>query len=245
MGFHDHYDRLYAAKDHAGEAACVIGLLGLRARARLLEVGCGTGMHSRAFTGGGLEVTAVDTDAAMIARARAAGIGADFHALPVEDLDSREFDGAAALFNVANYIVRRDALVSAFTGIARRLLPGAGFAFDCWNGVAVLADPPRNEVRLVESGGWRYEIEISAEMDAMRQCARIRNAVTATGPGGVREAFGHDLLHRLWTPAELRDALMEAGFAETRFLRWMQPGHPATAADWKVLVHARRPGGAS
>ena len=45
MGFHDHYDRLYAAKDHAGEAACVIGLLGLRARARLLEVGCGTGRN--------------------------------------------------------------------------------------------------------------------------------------------------------------------------------------------------------
>lgn len=245
MGFHDHYDRLYAAKNHAGEAACVLGLLGLRAGARLLEVGCGTGLHSRVFAGAGLEVTAVDTDAAMIARARTAGIGADFHALPVEELDDREFDGAAALFNVANYITRRDALVSAFTGIARRLLPGAGFAFDCWNGIAVLADPPRNEVRWVESDGWRYEMDIAAEMDAMHQTARIRNRFTAVGPAGEREAFSHDLVHRLWTPAELRDALGEAGFAEVEFLRWMQPGDPAGAADWKMLVHARRPGRAS
>jgi SAM-dependent methyltransferase len=240
LGFHDHYDRLYAAKDHAAEAACVMGLLGLKGAARLLEVGCGTGLHSRAFAAAGLKVTALDTDAAMIDRANAAGIDADFMAVPVEELDARAFDGAAALFNVANYITRRPALISAFRAIAARLEPGAGLAFDCWNGAAVLADPPRNEVRLVESGGWRYSIEISAETDAMRQSSYIRNAISAEGPAGERETFGHDLVHRLWTPAELRDALGEAGFARVEFLRWMQPGQPATAADWKMLVHARK-----
>ena len=243
MGFHDHYDRLYAAKDHAGEADVIRRILGLDAGYRLLEAGCGTGRHSRAFATAGISVAAVDTDTEMIAQAMAASPGENpvYHAGTVASLADGGFDGAAALFNVANYVTSRNLLRDLFASISERLKPGAGFTFDCWNGVAVIADPPRNEVRSIEADGWSYRVEITADTDFMRQTSHIRNAFEATGPSGERETFTHDLTHRLWTPADLRDALTEAGFGRIDFLRWMQPGQPATMADWKMLVLARKP----
>jgi hypothetical protein len=49
--FHRYYDRLYASKDYAGEVATVLAAAEARfGRVQsVLEVGCGTGNHSREF----------------------------------------------------------------------------------------------------------------------------------------------------------------------------------------------------
>lgn len=207
---------------------------------RLLEVGCGTGNHSRAFASHDLSVTAVDIDVEMIASAQAAGSHdrVAFIAGPVEQVSGDQFDGAAAMFNVVNYVTDRAALVSMFHAIAIRLRPSSSFVFDCWNGVAALIDPPRNEVRDFLSGGWSYHVEMTATTDPMRQLVEVRNQFEAEGPDGERHHFSNRLLHRLWTPAELTDVAMEAGFTSLRFMRWMLPNEQATAEDWKIMAIA-------
>lgn len=245
MNFYQHYNRLYASKDYRAEATVVLDLLtngdGADCR-RLLEVGCGTGNHSRAFAAHNISVTAVDTDEEMIASAQATGPhdGVTFVAGPVEQLPPDRFDGAAAMFNVVNYVTDRTFLISMFQAVASHLHPGSSFVFDCWNGVAALIDPPRNEVRDFLSDGWSYHVTMTAVTDPMRQLVEVSNEFDAEGPGGEAHHFSNRLIHRLWTPAELTDVAREAGFASVHFMRWMVPGEQASAEDWKIMAVARR-----
>ncbi|MEQ8707417.1 MAG: class I SAM-dependent methyltransferase [Rhodospirillales bacterium] len=244
MDFYQHYNRLYAAKDYVAEAAVVLRLLtdgsGQECH-RLLEVGCGTGNHSRAFAAHNISVTAVDTDDDMIASARNAGPHdrVTFITGPVEQVPPGEFDGAAAMFNVVNYVTDRASLLSMFQAIVTRLHPSSSFVFDCWNGVAALIDPPRNEVRDFRSGGWAYHVDMRAVSDPMRQLVEVCNQFEAEGPDGEIQHFSNRLVHRLWTPAELTDIATEAGFASVRFMCWMAPDEAATDGDWKIMAVAR------
>ncbi|MFG2844442.1 class I SAM-dependent methyltransferase [Kitasatospora sp. NPDC048296] len=54
---------------------------------RALDVGCGTGAFARALARQGVEVEAVDRDAAVIAAARALSPGIQFHQADVTELD--------------------------------------------------------------------------------------------------------------------------------------------------------------
>lgn len=67
-----YYDLLYATKDYAKEAAYISGIVkrhGPGART-LLDLGCGTGVHSCAFARAGYQVVGVDRSETMLERAR-------------------------------------------------------------------------------------------------------------------------------------------------------------------------------
>lgn len=74
-------------------------------RARLVDLGCGTGLDAAALAGLGHEVLAVDGAGAMVARAQARGVDARVHDLGTFGLgapDLGSFDGALSDFGALN-----------------------------------------------------------------------------------------------------------------------------------------------
>lgn len=97
--------------------------------ARVLDVGCGTGVPTaRDLSAAGLRVTGVDISAGMLDLARANVPEAEFHQLDALALDSSlgTFDGAAAFFSLL--MLPRAEIPAALAGIRDRLVPGAPFA---------------------------------------------------------------------------------------------------------------------
>ena len=67
------YDRLYARRDHREADSFIRGLmqrLKLPEGARVLDVGCGNGRHSRVLSGLGFDVLGIDQSARMVSEAR-------------------------------------------------------------------------------------------------------------------------------------------------------------------------------
>lgn len=98
---------------------------------RVLDLGCGTGEHSRLFAEQGFEVVGVDRSETMIAKAREAGepegvrfVQGDLR--EVEDLAGLGRSGAAVcLGNTLPHLTEQQDLERLAAGLGRSLLPGA------------------------------------------------------------------------------------------------------------------------
>lgn len=100
----DRYGEAFPHKE--GQLACGDWLLAkLRPGARVLDVGCGTGLPSALqLTRGGCEVTGVDISPAMLARARRNVPEARFVEVDATELDSLPgpYDAVVAFFSLLN-----------------------------------------------------------------------------------------------------------------------------------------------
>ncbi len=118
----------------AQEAAFIREALGVPPPARLLDVPCGGGRHSRALARLGYEMTGVDLSAEFLATARSQapdGPGSvawehrEMHDLPWTD----HFDGAFSFGNSFGYL-DDEGNADFLKAVARALKPGARFVLD-------------------------------------------------------------------------------------------------------------------
>jgi SAM-dependent methyltransferase len=112
-----------------------IFLARLPARARILDVCCGTGYLAGMLVHRGYRVAGFDASPEMIRYARENVPAAKFEVCdaasflpPLREAD--RFEGAVSTFDSLNHILEKEELHAAFRGIAGSLRPGAPFAFD-------------------------------------------------------------------------------------------------------------------
>ncbi|HYF51495.1 MAG TPA: class I SAM-dependent methyltransferase [Planctomycetota bacterium] len=116
------------------EIPFVVRALKLKRGARVLDLCCGAGRHSRVLAAGGLRVTGLDLSADLLNAANAAGGGVVFVRGDMRRLPflSESFDGMVNLFTSFGYF--NDAENQrVLTDAARVLKPGAPFFMDYLN----------------------------------------------------------------------------------------------------------------
>jgi SAM-dependent methyltransferase len=157
-GYARYYDLLYRDKDYRGETEFVERLIRRHApdAHRILELGCGTGIHGIMLAEKGYEIVGLDRSEDMLiaARQRLARLPESVadHVHFMRD-DARtfrvagRFDVALALFHVLSYQLSNDDLRAVFSQVKAHLAPGGIFIFDCWYGPAVLTDRPTTRVK--------------------------------------------------------------------------------------------------
>ena len=156
-----YYDLLYRDKDYGGEVRFINGLIQKYApnAKRLLELGCGTGIHAEKLAALDYSVHGVDISMAMLRRAEER-----LRYLPEEEArtlsfscgDIRQFhhddrfDAAISLFHVMSYQTGNEDLKKVFAMVRQHINPKWIFILDCWYGPAVLSDPPVVRVKRLE-----------------------------------------------------------------------------------------------
>lgn len=157
-GYARYYDLLYRDKDYRGETEFVNRLIRVHAPGarRVLELGCGTGIHGILLAEQGYDVVGLDISEDMlnVAAQRVAGLPQDianrvrFSRGDVRDFQVEgRFDVALSLFHVLSYQLTNDDLRAVFARVKAHLAPGGAFIFDCWYGPAVLTDRPSVRVK--------------------------------------------------------------------------------------------------
>jgi SAM-dependent methyltransferase len=242
--FARHYDSIYSDKDYQSDIAVLTTLCGEKLTAcRVVEIGAGTGNHTVRLARLVQELVSIeiDPDFAEMAQLKirdAASTNIDFQAVPLEKLPSFDFDGAAAFFNVLNYISpeHRQSFIEA---LAARLKPGSWFVTDLWNGELVLLDPPRPETREKKHGTTSVRQEITPILDTLTGTVRLSYNIEVAQKGST-ECFIEELIMHVWRLSELENMLKQAGFADIEFRD--RRGFPAAANDgsWHVWMCATR-----
>lgn len=201
-----------AAQSPARQARFVRAVAGDRARV-LGEDFCGTGALSLAWVGlgEGRRAIAVDLDPVPLGhlRARSHGAGDRIEILQADVRDRlAPVDVIATLNFSIGYFHERAELLRYLRSAHERLASAGGvFLCDVYGGVDAFACGVSDlELR----GGAVYEWE---QRDADPLTARVVNAMHFILENGERieDAFVYEW--RLWSVPELRDALLEAGFA--------------------------------
>lgn len=247
--YHDYYDKLYSQKNYASEVEVLLEIykkINKSRPAKVLDVGCGTGSHGVAFGGKGIRLVGVDTDQGMVNVAvrkseRGLLVRPTFLCCEVQQLKQRNFDMAISMFNVVNYIDTATRLTDFFTGIYKRLKKDGVLVFDCWNGVAVIADPPQVKKHRLHFPTETIVIKtVPKTIDLMSQRVTMCSSIRVNKKLGGNENLNVSYGLMLWTPRQICDCLQTAGFLTPRISRWMQPREKATSKDWKIMLICKK-----
>jgi dTDP-3-amino-3,4,6-trideoxy-alpha-D-glucopyranose N,N-dimethyltransferase len=132
------YDLLYTVsrrKDYAAEARQLDELIRSRLGQahRLLDVGCGTGLHDEQFGRLGYDVTGVDLSPRMLAAARRRLPGVTFVEASMTGFDLQaDFDVVTSLFSAIGHMLTEADLHAAIATMARHVRPGGLLIVEPW-----------------------------------------------------------------------------------------------------------------
>jgi dTDP-3-amino-3,4,6-trideoxy-alpha-D-glucopyranose N,N-dimethyltransferase len=214
-----YYDRIYWNKDYEGEAAFLVELFrrsGVTG-GTILEVGCGTGSHSRIFVSKGYRVTGVDLsgDVLKVARAKVKA-GAEFVRGDMRNLGAvvaGEFDAVVCLFSTISYNLTVADLKRTLKGFYDHVKPGGVIAFDTHFTRGGFLDGYRGE-DISDDGR-----VIVARLSTSKRRGRIGEiSFTYLVKDGRKVLTLRDDRHRLglFEPDEVLAAMRRVGFTETR-----------------------------
>ena len=208
-------------------------------RARVLDLGCGTGRLTVALAAAGHIVTGIDPSEASLAAARAkpgAGRVTWIHgtaALAPEDA----FDVAIMTGHVSQFILTEHEWTAALRAIWRALVPGGRLAFHAYD--------PASRV-------WeRWNPQATRREVTLRDGTRVSIWTEVTGRTEDTVSFSHhyrfpddaelrsDSSLRFWSEPRLRQSVTDAGFAIERVHGGWQ-GEPVGSGDGEIIIVSLR-----
>jgi SAM-dependent methyltransferase len=241
------YDLLYEDKDYATEADFVERRLRDHGvvSGKLLDLGCGTGLHAVAFARRGWSVAGIDLSHEMIARAKQRAEQARL-AIPFRQGDAceagpeRDFDAVVSLFHVASYQNDRERLEKLFRTAYAALKPGGVFFFDYWYGGAVLAQGVETRVKVIERKPLRLTRIAQSEHDEPNATVLVNYTLFCedTDRSTIRRV---DETHRMryWFPFEIEASLRASGFQPAGSRAWLSDD-PPSSRTWAAYSIARK-----
>ena len=207
------HDPLFTEEGSRHEVGAMRDLLGLPYGARILDVPCGWGRHTRLFAEAGLDAFGADISTDLLARAEpdtrprhARYAAADVRALPFADAS---FDAVVNVFTSLGLFLQDAEDVSALAEARRVLRP---------DGALLLESMHRDEVvaAYAERDRWRLpdgtEIRVHRRFDPVTGISHERWRWRA----GETEGEKHHAL-RLRTATEIDALLRAAGFARIQY----------------------------
>jgi SAM-dependent methyltransferase len=240
------YDAFYRGKDYPAEARFVrerlARMLGTQPL-RLLDLGCGTGVHDIELVRAGHDVTGADMSADMLARAaeRRDGLPENlrdhvrFLQGDARTLRTGEtYDAVISLFHVMSYMAGEGDFAAALDAARRHLQPGGAFLFDVWHGSAVLADPPQRREREIDEDGKKIRRITTPHWDRDRDTVRIVFDVEEDG----RLTASEQHIMRYFFPDGLSRDLRAAGFEPLEIGEWLT-GAPPHDKAFGIFAAAR------
>jgi ubiquinone/menaquinone biosynthesis C-methylase UbiE len=207
------HDPLFTEEGSRREVGAMRDLLGLPYGARILDVPCGWGRHTRLFAEAGLDAFGADISTDLLARAepgtrprRARYVAADVRALPFADAS---FDAVVNVFTSLGLFLQDAEDVRALAEARRVLRP---------DGALLLESMHRDEVvaAYAERDRWRLpdgtEIRVRRRFDPVTGISHERWRWRAGETEGEKR---HAL--RLRTATEIDALLRAAGFARIQY----------------------------
>ncbi len=213
----------------------------------VLDLGCGTGEHTRFLNALGFEATGVDASPSQLEAARAAEPGGRYVQSSLTELAAvlgAGQGGALCLGNTLPHLCEEADLRAFFDGLAQRLVPGAPFLLQLLNYDRILDRGERTFPVVLRPGETEAESTLFLRLMTHHGGGRL----TFT-PASLRYRPGtdapleliaaHDVPLRGWRRAEVETLLTGSGFRVREVLGTMT-GEAWSAASSDLVVVSER-----
>jgi hypothetical protein len=144
------------------------------------------------------------------------------------------FDAALMMFAVLSYQISNEDVLAALTTARGHLNSGALLVFDAWYGPGVIADPPRERTKTVQTNGHSLARNTTASLEVRDHLCTVEFYLSGTA-GEARETH----VVRFFFPRELELYLELAGFESLLLAPFGAPEASLGEDTWNVMVVAR------
>jgi SAM-dependent methyltransferase len=226
------------------EAPLLRRVLGLAPSREVLDLGCGTGEHTRFLKSLGLKVTGVDASPSQLGSAREADPGGRYLQAGLTDLErglEAGYGGAVCLGNTLPHLCEEAEVRAFFSGLASCLLPGAPFLLQLLNYDRILDRAERTFPVVLRPGETEGENTVFLRLMTHHGGGRLTftPAHLRYRPGSASPLeliAAHDVPLRGWRRAEIETLLREAGFLISEVLGSMTGEAWSTTSTDLVIV---------
>jgi len=244
----NYYDLIYRDKDYGRECEYLETLFSKYGNAKphtILDIGCGTGKHSRLLAKRGYTVTGIDASKPMLTRAEDEASIDGLERVHFFHMDMRKivlptsFDAAISMFSAINYLLSLEDLGNMLKGVRRHLRPGGLFVFDFWNGLAVLNIRPEQRVKVVRQGNFVIVRTVTPELNFENQIIVNQYLCFVFRKNRLLDEFNETHHLRFHFPEEITHLLTETGFVNLDFLPFLSTTPRISDLDWNLVGVAR------
>ena len=229
------------------EGPLLARVLGRAPVPRLLDLGCGSGEHSRFLAAQGFQVTGVDASADQLQAARSADPGGRYVQAPLTELEDRVEGGqggAVCLGNTLPHLQEEGDVLAFFNSLSTCLAPGAPFLLQVLNYDRILDRGDRVFPPVLRPGGAPGEDTVFLRFMTHHGEGRLTftPATLRLRPGAeppLELIASHDVHLHGWRRAEVESLLVEAGF-QVREVFGTMTGEPWTAQSSDLVLVAER-----
>jgi SAM-dependent methyltransferase len=235
--FSKYYDIIHNEKNY--EFECNLILKYSNGNNTLLDVGCGTGNHSKILSNHFNKIVGCDYSEFMlkVAKDKFEKCNIQNVIFTSEPLDfiKGNFDTVISMFNVINHIESLEELINFFKEIKKKIIPGGRFIFDCWNGTACRIEPPKEDSkRFVHYDWYSLELETKTENNLFESLSNVKTNVKIYSETEKVDEFDYEILHKLWTPDILISVVEMVGMKVEKIFPSIFDSETAKESDYRI-----------
>jgi 2-polyprenyl-3-methyl-5-hydroxy-6-metoxy-1,4-benzoquinol methylase len=235
--FSQYYDIIHAEKKY--EFECELIKKYSNGFDSALDIGCGTGNHSKILSKDFTQIIGCDFSESMLNVARekfekSKIRNVQFVNTNLENI-KENFDTVISMFNVVNHIHSLDELINFFTQIKKKLNPSGTLVFDCWNGTACRIEKPKEfSKKFLQYDWYTLELTTKTKTDLFNSLSNVKTNVKIYSETEVIEEFDYQILHKLWTPDILTSIVEMTGMKVEKIFPNIFDSEKAKDSDYRI-----------
>ena len=212
--FYKYYDLIFFNKNYKKEVSYILKKTKKIKVKKILDVGCGTGTHSDLiYKIKKTKIFGLDKNRYLINIAKKKNPNIYFKNGNLNSIKEKNFDLVLSMFNVINYIKEFKQLVFFFKKIKNKTSKNSIFIFDAWNGSFNFESKVVKEKRIIKNKNFILINHIKSIKNYSSKIFFLNyNIIIEFIKNNKKINIKHHLIQFLWSPNEIKKALILAGF---------------------------------
>jgi SAM-dependent methyltransferase len=232
------YDKIHASKVYAEEANQIIEFVHKQfpnsKNLKILDFGCGTGVHLAELANESFELAGYDPNEHMLKVAKK-----NFPQLHLTSDHSAlqdNMDLVYSIFDVTSYQVAAEDLEEFFFLIASKLRIGGVVALDGWHYLGVKLDPPQTRERSFEMDGMNIVRRVEPSTLDDYRTTSLKISLINQDTGQVIASEVHEM--RAFLNEEIFEIATKVGFSNIHFMDGKNWTQEINENSWKFMMSA-------
>ncbi|MEK6826889.1 MAG: methyltransferase domain-containing protein, partial [Nanoarchaeota archaeon] len=235
----EYYDLFNRGKDYSKECDFLDGVFkkSVLPIKKILDLGCGTGIHDAELAKRGYNITGLDLSPKMIQIAKEKNPGMNFLVGDMSNFDINEkFDCIICMFSAIGYLTENKQIENFFKTARKHLNENGLLLIDCWNGLGVIHEPPSSREKIMEVERLKIVRKSFPIIDYAHHSVDIRFDISVFEDGNLIDSYEEKHKVRFFFPQELRKYAEDEGIELIQQCPSFEINKELSEKDWNMIL---------
>lgn len=207
----------------------------------ILDLGCGTGLHTKELVSRNYELTGLDLSEEMIKIAKQRNPDSDFVVGDMSNFNlGKKFDAVICMFSALGYLTENKQLEGFFNSVKKHLNQGGLLIIDCWNGLGVMNELPSSKEKSAEIEGLKIVRKSFPDLDAKNHINNVKFNVkvfeSENNQNKLIDEYEEEHKVRFFFAKELEKYIEDEGFELVHICPSFEIDEELSEKHWNMVI---------